>query len=131
MPQPRHVVAVLNCSQDTIALLWRCLERAGFIVVGGQTPLFRDGKLNFHRFVADHRPQVIVYDITVPYEQSWAMYEHFRSRPVCRGIEFVLTTTNIARVREVAGPEPVVYEIVGKPEDLERVVVAVKAATTT
>jgi hypothetical protein len=50
---------------------------------------------------------------------------------VCRGIEFVLTTTNIARVREVAGPEPVVYEIVGKPEDLERVVAAVTAATTT
>ena len=104
------------------------LERAGFVVFGALTHLFRGSKLDFDRFVAEHQPKVIVYDVTVPYEQSWGLFQYFRGRPVCHGVSFVLTTTNVARVEEIARPEQRVFEIVGKPYDLEQIVRAVKEA---
>jgi DNA-binding NtrC family response regulator len=128
VPPLRHVVIVLDSNEDTVNMLRIYLERSGFVVFGALTQLFRDGKLEFDRFVAEHQPRVIVYDVTVPYEQSWALFQYFRRRPVCRGVNFVLTTTNVARVEEIARPEQRVFEIVGKPYDLEQIVRAVKEA---
>jgi CheY-like chemotaxis protein len=124
----RPVVAVLNTSEDAVSLVRLCLERAGFLVVAAFTHLFRDGKLNFHQFIVEHRPTVIVYDIAVPYEQNWALFQYFSTRPICRDIQFVVTTTNAAQVREIAGADLMLHELVGKPYDLEQIVRAVNEA---
>jgi CheY-like chemotaxis protein len=105
VPPLGQVVIVLDSNEDTVNMLRIYLERSGFVVFGALTQLFRDGQVGFDRFVAEHQPRVIVYDVTVPYEQSWALFQYFRGRPVCRGVNFVLTTTNVARVEEIARPD--------------------------
>jgi hypothetical protein len=33
-----------------------------------------------------YRPAVVVYDIAIPYEQNWRLFEHIRSAPACEGL---------------------------------------------
>ena len=126
MPSP--VVAVFNTSEDTTDLLRVTFERAGFAVVTAFTHRLRDGQTDLEAFMRLHQPRVVVYDIAVPYEQNWRLYERIRDHPVCRSTQFVLTTLNIAHVQEVAGREQRIYEIVGKPYDLDVLIRAVKEA---
>jgi CheY-like chemotaxis protein len=120
-----HVVAVFNTSEDTTDILRLVLEGAGFVVVTAFTNLLRDGKVDLESFMRQHQPRVIVYDIAIPYEHNWRLYEHMRAAPACSGVAFVLTTTNIKHLRELAGNVEVL-EIVGKPYDLNQIVDAVK-----
>ena len=120
-----HVVAIFNTSEDTTDLLRIVFENAGFVVVTAFTNHLRDGKVDLEAFMRQHQPRVIVWDIAVPYEQNWRLYEHMRSAPACRGVSFVVTTTNVRYVQKLAGDE-VVHEIIGKPYDLNQIVEAVK-----
>lgn len=120
-----HVVAVFNTSEDTTDLLRIVLENAGFVVVTAFTNLLRDGKVDLEAFMRQHQPRVIVYDIAIPYEQNWRLYEHMRTAPACSGVSFVLTTTNIKHVRQLAD-DVELHEIVGKPYDLNQIVDAVR-----
>jgi CheY-like chemotaxis protein len=119
---------VFNTSEDTTDLLRVVLEQAGYVVITAFTNLLRDGKIDLEALMRQHRPQVIVYDIAVPYEQNWRLFEHIRGSPACKGVRFVLTTTNVAQVQKVAGPAQRLHEIVGKPYDLDEIVRAVKDA---
>ena len=96
MAPEADVVAVFNTSEDTTDLLRIVLEQAGFVVVTAFTNALRDGKIDFESFMRQHQPCVIVYDIAVPYEQNWKLFQHFRESPACRGVHFVVTTTNAA-----------------------------------
>jgi DNA-binding response OmpR family regulator len=129
MPHPPDVVAVFNTSEDTTDLLRVVLEQAGFVVVTAFTNHLRDGKIDLENFMRQHHPKVIVYDIAIPYEQNWRLFEHFRSSPACNGVSFVVTTTNLAHVQNVGGRGEQIYEIVGKPFDLDIVIRAVKEAS--
>jgi CheY-like chemotaxis protein len=111
------VVAVFNTSPDVVDMLRLALELEGFVVVSGMTFDIRDGHLDLEAFIKTHQPDVIVYDIALPYEQNWKLCRHVRARPVVADIPFVLTSTNAARVRPLTADEPV-HEIVGKPYDL-------------
>jgi CheY-like chemotaxis protein len=122
-----HVVAIFNTSEDTTDLLRIVFENAGFVVVTAFTNRLRDGKVDLEAFMRQHQPRVIVYDIAVPYEQNWRLYEHVRSAPACRGVSFVLTTTNVRYVQKLAGDEEL-YEIIGKPYDLDQILGAVRQA---
>jgi CheY-like chemotaxis protein len=106
------------------------LEQAGFVVVTAFTNLIRDGKVDLESLMRQHRPHVIVYDIAIPYESNWRLFEHMKASPACRGIRFVLTTTNATQLRNVAGSHQQVIEIVGKPYDLDQLVKAVSKAAT-
>ena len=44
------------------------------------------------------------------------------------GRPFIVTTTNMYYVRDLAGPHHPVFEVIGKPYDLEQIVQATKAA---
>jgi CheY-like chemotaxis protein len=87
----------------------------------------RDGKVELEAFMRQHQPRVIVYDIAIPYEQNWRLFEHIRETPACAGVSFVVTTTNIRHVQQLAGRQEG-HEIVGKPYDLDVIVGAVRQA---
>jgi|SRR5688572_336039 len=122
-----QVVAIFNTSEDTTDLLRIVFENAGFVVVTAFTNLLRDGKVDLEAFMRQHQPEVIVYDIAVPYEQNWRLFEHIRAAPACEGVSFVLTTTNVKHVRQLAG-DLEVHEIVGKPYDLDEILGALRQA---
>jgi len=121
-----NVTAVFNTSEDTTDMLRVVLERAGFVVVTAFTNHLRDSRVDLDAFMRQHRPKVIVYDIAIPYEENWRLFEHISRSPACEGVFFVVTTTNVTHVSKIAGPGHDLHEIVGKPYDLEEVVRAVK-----
>jgi DNA-binding NtrC family response regulator len=123
------VVAIFNSSEETVDLVKDVLERAGFVVVFGHIADIRRGNLDLGAFVRQHRPKVIVYDLVPPYEVTWAFLEHLRGSDFLNGVQFVLTSINARRLQEVVAPNEQVYEIVGKPVDLDQIVRAVKEAS--
>ena len=122
MPILPAVVAVFNTSEDTTDMLRVVLEDAGFVVVTAFTNALRDGKTDLEGLMRQHRPKVIVYDIALPYEANWRLFQHIRASPACEGVRFVVTSTNVRRVRDIAPVEEPILEIVGKPYDLEELV---------
>lgn len=120
------VVAVFNTSPDTVDLLRLVLEQAGFTVVSAFTFDLRDGEIDLEAFCRQHQPRVVVYDIALPYEPNWRLFLHIRQLDALQNAQFVVTTTHEAHVRKIAGPDEELFEIVGKPYDLGRVVEAVR-----
>jgi DNA-binding NarL/FixJ family response regulator len=123
------VVAVFNSSEDIIEMLRVALEHEGFVAVTGHIADIVRGDLDVQRFVAQHQPRVVIYDIAPPYERHWRFLLHLRSMPEFKDREFVLTSTHEARVREFARTDQAIHEILGKPYDIEQIVRAVKTAT--
>jgi response regulator RpfG family c-di-GMP phosphodiesterase len=123
------VVAVFNASDDIVEMLRLALENAGYLVVTGHVTDMIRGSLDVQRFVAQHDPRAIVYDIAPPYERNWQFLEHLRHMPDIAHRPFVLTSTHAARVRELVGVrDEMIHEILGKPYDIEEIVDAVKVA---
>jgi CheY-like chemotaxis protein len=122
------VVAIFNTSPDLIDMLRGVFEMAGFVVVSLLTYQIREGDVDIETFLRQHQPDVIVYDIAPPYEPNWRLFQHVCRTPAMRNTQIVLTSTNAARLRELAGVHDRVYEIVGKPVDLDEVVAAVREA---
>src|SRR5688572_7874189 len=123
------VVAILNSNDDVVELLRTLLEQAGFVTATGHIDDVRRGRLDLVNFVRQHDPKVIVYDLVPPYDRSWNYLYHLRDSEPLRGRPFVLTSVNADRAREVVGNAEMVYEVVGKPFDLEAVTRAVKEAS--
>lgn len=121
-------VAVINTSPDVTDLLRRTLEPAGFVVVTALTFDIRDGAVDLQQFIEQHDPRVIVYDIAPPYDANWRLFEHLRSRPWMRHRQYVITSVNAREVEKVASTPSQIYEVVGKPFDLDIIVNAVREA---
>ena len=123
------VVAILNSNDDLVESLRALLEAAGFVAVTGHIDDVRRGELDLVNFVKQHEPDVIVYDLVPPYDRSWNYLHLLRETEPLRGRPFVLTSVNAARAEEVVGNSEMVYEVVGKQQDLDRIVTAVKEAS--
>jgi DNA-binding NarL/FixJ family response regulator len=122
-------VAIFNTNDDLVELLRAAIEKAGFVAVTGHIDDARRGTLLLSAFVSEHDPKVIVYDIAPPYEQHWHFFQHVREQPYMQGRQFVLTSTNVERARETAGIDEPIYEIVGKPYDIDQLISAIKEAS--
>jgi DNA-binding NarL/FixJ family response regulator len=123
------VVAILNSNDDLVEMLRHLLETVGFVTVTGHVEDVRRGSLDLVNFVKQHQPNVIVYDLVPPYDRSWNYLYLLRESEPLHGRPFVLTSVNAERAREVVGESEMVYEIVGKQADLDRIVAAVREAS--
>ena len=125
---PPNVVAIINSTTDIVDMLRIAMEQAGLVVVSALTPEIREGYVDLEQFVKQHEPKVIAYDIAPPYEANWNLFQHVAKMPVMQGRQFVITSTNARHVERLASPQEHIYEVVGKSEDLGRIVQAVKEA---
>ena len=123
------VVAVLNTNDDIVEMLRIVLEHAGFVVVSAHVDAVRRGEQSLADFVEEHDPELILYDLTPPYDRSWRFLEHLRETPHLAGRKFIITSTNAARAADIIGNAAHVYEVIGKPYDIDEIVRAVRRAT--
>jgi CheY-like chemotaxis protein len=126
-PQP-IVAAVFNTSPDIVDLLRRALEPAGIVTVSALTYQIREGVVDVETFLRQHNPSVVVYDIAPPYDANWQLFQHICRMDAMRDRRIVLTSINPRHVEQLAGRNERIYEVVGKPLDLDQIVQAVKEA---
>jgi len=123
------VVALFNASDDTVDMVQRMLAAAGLhCLVGCRFADLKKGIVNFAGYLRQHDPDVVIFDISPPYQQNWAFFATFRDDLAMQGRGLVLTTTNKDRLDEVAGQDSCAIEVVGKPYDLDQIMTAVIAA---
>ena len=127
-PKSLPSIVVLNSSADTIEILKLVLEEQGYAVATGHVADVKKGQLDVLDFVAEHQPDVIIYDVAIPYEENWRFLRLLQSSEPLKEIQWVITTTHRKRLQELVGECGEVYEIVGKPYDLVQITNAVKTA---
>jgi CheY-like chemotaxis protein len=121
------VVAIVNTSPDTVEMLRIMLEHNGFVVVSTYTHEIREGRADIEQLTRQYDPKVVIYDIAPPYDKNWREFVIACSMPAFKNVKgFIVTTTNVRHVKEVAGKDQEVYEVVGKPYDLQQIVDAAK-----
>jgi DNA-binding response OmpR family regulator len=122
----KQVVALFNASDDTVEMVRRMLGASGFdCLVGCHFSDLKKGDGRFARFVDTHNPDVVIFDISPPYEENWDFFKTLRDTRAMDGRGLVLTTTNKARLDETAGSDSKAFEIVGKPYDLDQIKAAI------
>ena len=120
------VVAILNTNDDTVEMLRILLESQGMVAVSAHLSDIKRGDFDFGGFLREHDPRVVIIDVAPPYDRSWLLVKHLRSLPVSANRRFVYTSTNAARLKEIAQPDEPILEIIGKPYDLQQIVDSVQ-----
>jgi len=121
------VVAVLNSNDDVVELLRMALEQAGLVVISAHVDAVKRGDASLTEFMHEHKPDVVIYDVVPPYDSSWRFFEHLRETSLTDQ-SVVITSTNPRRAAELAGISQDIFEIVGKPYDIDLIVDAVRRA---
>lgn len=130
MPQYQRgsapVIAVVNTNDDLVQVLRDSLIREGFDVVTAHVRDFKAGRQDFGAFLRSHRPAVVVYDISVPYEDNWTFLQTLRELPEARDQAFVITTVNKRVFERRVGQKDVIEIEGGRADDLDPVVEAIQ-----
>src|ERR1700736_5407079 len=127
----RRIVALFNASDDTIDMVQTLLTVSG----GDQTLIWchfadlKKGIVDFGKYMDKHNPEVVIFDLSPPYDENWRFFKTMRDAKTMQGRGIVLTTTNKARLDEVLGEDSHALEVVGRPTDLQQIDAAIKEQT--
>ena len=128
MKQQKPTIAVINSSEDTVDMLCSALNYHGFTsVAAAHVPDIRRGRIDFAAFLAEHDPRVLIYDISIPYDENWDFLQALLLTDQMRGRRIVITTTTKRVLDRLVG-ETGAFEIHGKPYDIEQILAAVERA---
>lgn len=119
------VVGIANTNEDIIELLRMVMEREGFATAVIHLVDIKNGRADFNDFLGKHDPAAIVFDIPPPYDDNWTVVSTLSKLPAMERRGVVITTTHKAHLEKLVGPTGAV-EIVGKPNDTQEVLHAVK-----
>jgi len=132
MNTTKGVVALFNASDDTIEMVNGLLKDLG----DGQSLIWchfadlKKGIVNFEKYMEKHNPELVIFDISPPYDENWTFFKTMREHRIMKGRGSVLTTTNKLRLDEIIGEDSRALEIVGLKEDLDLIHAAIGRETT-
>ena len=117
----RSLVAV-NTSTDTTEMLKVWFEMHGMIVHTGLVSDFRVHTVDIDAFLAHARPDVVIFDVAIPYETNWRYLQQLRDGGPLQNVPVIVTTTNERILRSLVGDDATlpVHELIGKPYDMAK-----------
>jgi CheY-like chemotaxis protein len=121
-------LVVLNTSADTIELLKSWFEAEGMIVRTATVSEFRTGEGDIAAFLAMAAPDVIIYDVALPYVANWQFLQKLRTDGPFKDVPLIVTTPNAHVLRTVTNLSnaEATHEIVGKPADMQQLTAMVR-----
>src|SRR3984893_7936623 len=116
---------------DTIDMVQKLLTDAGKeqTLIWCHFADLKKGIVDFEKYMERHNPEVVIFDISPPYDENWTYFKKMRDAKTMKGRGMVLTTTNKNRLDEVLGEDSGALEVVGRPKDLREIDAAIKAET--
>jgi hypothetical protein len=125
------IVALFNASDDTIDMVQKLLTASGReqVLIWCHFADLKKGIVNFDKYMEKHNPEVVIFDLSPPYDENWRFFKTMRDAKTMRGRGMVLTTTNKNRLDEVLGEDSHALEVVGRAKDLQQIDAAIKAET--
>jgi len=125
------IVALFNASDDTIDMVQKLLTESGTdqTLIWCHFADLKNGIVNFGKYMSRHNPEVVIFDLSPPYDENWKYFKTMRDDKTMEGRGVVLTTTNKARLDEVLGEDSHALEVVGREKDLAQIDTAIKAET--
>ena len=121
------LLAIVNTSVDLAEMLAEAAKEEGYRTVTGWVSEFRSGRQDLAAFLREHEPDVVLWDIAIPYEENWRYLQSVRAANIMGDCPLVLTTTNKRALEALVGPTNTL-EVVGKPYDLAELFAAVERA---
>lgn len=115
-------IAIFDSSEDYLDIMQRFINARGFAAAPLHLYKVKSGEVDISDFIYSHNPQIILFDITFPYEENWQLYENVRRLAVCRGREFIITTPNIDALHDRIGEKVGAFQLVDKEIDLQLIV---------
>ena len=131
IPTSEGVVALFNASDDTVDMMQDLLTQSGSnqTLISCHFADLKKGVVDVGKYLSKHNPEVVIFDLSPPYDQNWTYFKSMRQTTQMVGRGVVLTTTNKARLDEVVGEDSQALEVVGKAADLAAIDYAIKAET--
>jgi CheY-like chemotaxis protein len=128
-PAPRLRLAILNDSPHVLKLLCSWFRQHGHQCATRMVAEMSQAHVEVQQFINEHKPDVVVYDLPMPYASSWDLLDVIRATPSLQSQPFVITTRNKRKLEQAVGRTSAI-EIAGEPEDLRRLLKAVETAGT-
>jgi hypothetical protein len=125
------IVALFNASDDTIDMVQKLLTASGReqVLIWCHFADLKKGIVNFGKYMEKHNPEVVIFDLSPPYDENWHFFKTMRDAKTMQGRGIVLTTTNKNRLDEVLGEDSHALEVVGRAKDLQQIDAAIEAET--
>lgn len=121
-------VVVLNNDSETLKTVAHWFEINGHRVTTSALAAMRRADLEeLADFLERHEPDVVVYDVGIPYAPNWDYLSVLRSAPDLPRIPYVVTTPNKVALEKLVGQNDAI-ELLGAPADLTAVMHAAEAA---
>ena len=101
------IVALFNASDDTIDMVQTLLTAVGRdqTLIWCRFADLKKGIVDFGKYMEKHNPEVVIFDLSPPYDQNWDFFKVMRDHNSMWGRGVVLTTTNKNRLDEVLGED--------------------------
>src|SRR5437870_4102365 len=129
--RPHLKLAVLNDSEPVLKMLCGWFQEQRHCCITAVVADMPNAHEDVARFLMDHKPDVVVYDVAMPYASSWDLIDVIRGNPALQSQPFVLTTPNKKMLEEAVGGRAPALEIAGQTRDLRRWLKAAETADWT
>lgn len=110
-------VAIVDSDDDNREMVAALLVHAGYVVSGCRLVDIQSGSVNWPEFVQKNTPDVVVWDVPHPYQNTATFLRLLCTSSTVQGIPFVITTTHAKNVENILADCPMehVVGIISKP----------------